>query len=30
VVLPQARAGATVAPGRGGQVPGGPGGIVIR
>jgi HlyD family secretion protein len=30
VVLPQARAGATVAPNRGGQVPGGPGGIVIR
>jgi HlyD family secretion protein len=30
VVLPQPRAGATVAPNRGGQVPGGPGGIVIR
>jgi HlyD family secretion protein len=31
VILPQARAGATVAPNRGGQqVPGGPGGIVIR
>jgi RND family efflux transporter MFP subunit len=30
VVLPQARAGATVAPNRGGQGPGGPGGIVIR
>jgi HlyD family secretion protein len=31
VVLPQARAGATVAPNRGGQqIPGGPGGIVIR
>jgi len=30
VVLPQARAGTTVAPGRGGQIPGGPGGIVIR
>jgi hypothetical protein len=31
VVLPQARAGATVAPNRGGQQgPGGPGGIVIR
>ncbi len=29
VVLPQPRAGATVAPGRGGQIPGG-GGIVIR
>lgn len=30
VVLPQPRAGATVAPGRGGQVPGGGQGIVIR
>jgi HlyD family secretion protein len=30
VILPQARAGATVAPNRGGQGPGGPGGIVIR
>ncbi|HEV8656437.1 MAG TPA: biotin/lipoyl-binding protein [Candidatus Limnocylindria bacterium] len=31
VILPQARAGATVAPNRGGQQgPGGPGGIVIR
>jgi len=31
VILPQPRAGATVAPNRGGQqVPGGPGGIVIR
>jgi HlyD family secretion protein len=31
VILPQARAGATVAPNRGGQqIPGGPGGIVIR
>ncbi len=30
VVLPQPRAGATVAPGRGGQIPGGGGGIVIR
>jgi RND family efflux transporter MFP subunit len=30
VILPQARAGATVAPNRGGQQQGGPGGIVIR
>ena len=31
VVLPQPRSGATAAPGRGGQIPGGgPGGIVIR
>lgn len=30
VILPQARAGATTAPNRGGQQQGGPGGIVIR